>query len=164
MLVLWPGFDHDATINDQNGFAMWLSIRGAYGRVGGPVLCDSADAARFVEFQPDWPILRIRLVNQARRSRIQTAVQARKSSWHAHLPRRRLGIPSGFVVTARKAQDRLRREGGWHLFDFTGSATLPENDPDRRLVVLLDEIEGMRRHHPEVFERLGVTVTVSFHD
>ena len=67
-------------------------------------------------------------------------------------------------MSARTAQKMFRREGEWHVFDFTGNATLPENDPDRRLVVLLDEIEGMRRHHPEVFDHLGVTVTVSFHD
>src|SRR6516162_1616864 len=143
---------------------MWLSINGSYGRVGGPVCWDLLDPIRFVEFDPDWPILRVRLVNQRRRSRIQTTVQARKSSWHAHLPRRRLGIPSGFLVTARTAQERLRREGEWHVFDFTGNATLPEDDLDRRLVVLLDRLEKLRGLHPEVFERLGVAVTVSFHD
>jgi len=143
---------------------MWLSINRSYSRVGGAVCWDFVDAVRFVEFQADWPIIRFRVVNKRRLSCIQTMVQARKSSWHAHLPRRRLGIPSGFLVTARTAQERLRREGEWHVFDFAGSATLPEDDLDRRLVVLLDELEILRRQHPEVFARLGVAVTVSFHD
>jgi hypothetical protein len=143
---------------------MWLSINGKYGRVGGPVSWELDTALRFAEFESDWPILRVRLVAKRRRSRIQTAVQARKSSWHAHLPRRHLAVPSSFAVTARTAREKHRLEGEWHVFDFTGSAALPDDDLDRRLVVLLDEIESFRRHHPEVFERFGVTVAVSFHD
>jgi hypothetical protein len=47
---------------------MWLSVNGSYGRIGGSVCWELADAVRFVEFQADWPIIRVRLVNTGLRA------------------------------------------------------------------------------------------------
>jgi hypothetical protein len=41
---------------------------------------------------------------------------------------------------------------------------LPTDSFERRLVILLDEIENVRRYHPEVMVRLGVQIKVLFED
>jgi hypothetical protein len=43
-------------------------------------------------------------------------------------------------------------------------APLPTSNVDRRLIVLLDEIDSFQRHHPEVLDRLGIEVRVLFRD
>lgn len=118
-----------------------------------------------VEFLAGWPVLKFRLVGERHRSQVQTAMQIRKSSWHAHLPRERLGIPARFNIDATKSRSCLRCEGDVYLFDFTGmSPQPPVEDLERRAVVLLEEIENFRRNHPEVLDRLGIEVTVGFRD
>jgi hypothetical protein len=92
-------------------------------------------------------------------------MQVRKTSWHAHLPRQRLGIPEHFVIGAAASRRCLRTEGDVYVFDFTGMSPKPESDDiERRAVVLLEEIENFRRFHPEVLERLGIQVSVEFAD
>jgi hypothetical protein len=50
------------------------------------------------------------------------------------------------------------------VFDFTGMAPLPTGDLETRVVVLLEQLEDVRRNHPEVFDRLGIDVRVEFQD
>jgi hypothetical protein len=46
---------------------------------------------------------------------------------------------------------------------FTGLTPKPAIDElERRAVVLLEEVENFRRHHPEVLDRLGIEVEVRF--
>jgi hypothetical protein len=144
---------------------IWLSVHGGYGRIGGVVNWLATEGPLLVEYQTAWPVLGVRLVKERRRSRVQTALQIRKSSWHAHLPRERLGVPAQFRIDATASRNCLRREGDIYVFDFTGMSPLPQNnDFERRAVVLLEEIENFRRHHPEVLDRLGIEIAVSFRE
>jgi hypothetical protein len=57
----------------------------------------------------------------------------------------------------------LRRGGDTYVFDFTGLSPRPQGDDlERRAVVLLEEIENFRRHHPEVLDRLSIEIAVRF--
>src|SRR5438552_3657491 len=96
---------------DPDTQRIWLGINGNYCRVGGKVNWDPAGAPVLVEYLAGWPVLVLRLVRDARRTRLQTAMQIRKSSWHAHLPRERLGIPTQFRIDAAASRRCLRSEG-----------------------------------------------------
>jgi hypothetical protein len=146
---------------DSSG--IWLSVNGRYGRVGGKVNWDR-NAPALVEFLTGWPVLSFRLVQGARRTQTQTTMQMRKSSWHAHLPRERLGVPTRFRISAGASRGCLRIDGDAYIFDFTGMSPRPQGDALRRAAVLLEEIENFRRYNPEVFERLGVRIEVRFQD
>jgi hypothetical protein len=43
-------------------------------------------------------------------------------------------------------------------------APLPSDDIEPRAVVLLEQLEDIRRSHPEIFDRLGIGVRVEFRD
>jgi len=153
------------TILLKNAGNFWLTISDRYARVGGRVWWqDTTEAPRLVEFNVDWPVLGIRMVSQRRRTHIQTSVQARASSWHAHLPRTSLGIPASFRISASDSRACGQTVGDQHLFDFTGLAPLPSDDLERRAIVLLQEIENFREKHPEVLLRLGIDVNILFKD
>jgi len=162
------GYGNGVTIASQSSVdraRIWLSARGTYGRIGGDVNWAAGEEPLVVEYLAGWPILKVRLVRGRRRSRVQTAMQIRKSSWHAHLPRERLGIPTKFKISAAASRNCLCCEGDVYTFDFTGMSPLPAvDDLERRAVVLLEEIENFRRSHPEVLDRLGIEVTVGFRD
>lgn len=118
-----------------------------------------------VEYLTGWPVLTLRLVAACRRRRVQTAIQIRKSSWHAHLPRERLGIPAQFTIGATASRSCLRRDGDTYVFDFTGISPRREDDGlERRAVVLLEDIEDFRRYHPEVLDQLGIEIIIRFRD
>jgi hypothetical protein len=143
----------------------WMSVAENYGRIGGSISWGVKDAPVLVEYLTGWPVVTLRLVNVLRRARVQTAMQIRKSSWHAHLPRERLGIPTRFVIGAAASRSCLRREGDFYVFDFTGMSPLRQDDTlERRAVVLLEEMENFRRHHLEVLDQLGVEVIIRFRD
>lgn len=144
--------------------ACWLRVSTHYGRVGGRVYWQDETAPRFAEFGGDWPLVTLQLVQERRRSRIQTAIQARPSSWHAHLPARLLGIPSQFRIAAADSRSCARKLGDTFIFDFTGMAPLPPDDLQRRAIILLDEIESLRRNHPEVLAQLGIDLKIHFHE
>jgi hypothetical protein len=73
-----------------------------------------------------------------------------------------MGVPAQFRIDAEASRRCLRQEENSFVFDFTGMAPLPEDDMECRLVVLLDEIESFRRYHPDILQRLGVSIEVSF--
>src|ERR1700729_3289519 len=106
----------------------WLTLSARYGRVGGKVCWQEEAAPRFVEFTGGWPLVTLRLVQQRQRTSIQTGIQARSSSWHAHLPRRQLGVPSKFRISASESRTCSRQAGDTYVFDFTGMAPLPPDD------------------------------------
>jgi hypothetical protein len=145
--------------------SVWLSVTDRYARVGGPAAWSTdTGLPRFVEFRGAWPIISLELVSEQRVNRLQTSLQVRSCSWHAHVPRRRLSIPARFRIDAAQSRSCRRDEGLAHVFDFTGTMPLPTDNLDRRLIVLLEEIDAFRRHHPEVLHRLGIEVEVSFRD
>jgi hypothetical protein len=82
----------------------------------------------------------------------------------ARVPRKRLGIPEQFRLDQATSRRCVRREGENYVFDFSGMAPLPSDDMERRAVVLLEQLEDIRRSHPEIFERLGIEVRVEFRD
>jgi hypothetical protein len=142
-----------------------MTINTRYGRTGGPVTWTTERRRpRFADFQGHWPIISVRLVDQKHRGGFQTSLQVRKSSWHAHLPARRLGIPKRFRITAAASQTCRRPDGDAYIFDFTGMMPLPVDNTRRRLMVLLDEIDNFQRHHPELLADLGIEIRVVFRD
>ena len=142
----------------------WLTVSERYGRVGGRVLWEENAAPSFVKFHRGWPLVTLELVRQRQRSSIQTGIQARPSSWHAHLPRRLLGIPAQFRISALESRARGYQDGTLYVFDFTGMAPLPADDLERKAIILLEEIESLRQNHPEILARLGIEVIIHFHD
>jgi hypothetical protein len=80
------------------------------------------------------------------------------------LPKRRLGIPSRFEISAEQSRGCWSQKGDLCGFDFTGLAPLPNTDLESRAILLLENIEDMQRNHPDVFTRLGISVTVRFED
>jgi hypothetical protein len=146
----------------------WITFSGRYGRVGGPVewQADRATAPRFAEFSGAWPIIAVCLVRNRRSTKRQTSLQARNRSWHAHVPCRRLGIPHHFRIRADESRGCSREMDEALVFDFTGMA-LPladDFDLERRLIILLEEIDVFQKAHPEVLDRLGIDVRISFRD
>jgi hypothetical protein len=162
-----PSYGHAMTLDSYwqtDNARIWLSVNRNYGRVGGRVNW-VGDAPERVEFLTGWPVLRLRLVRATRRTRLQTAMQIRKSSWHAHLPHAWLGVPEQFMIDAAGSRSCLRRDGDAYAFDFTGMSPLPQgNGLERRAAVLLEEIENFRRFHPDVLDRLGIQIEVRFQD
>jgi hypothetical protein len=144
---------------DDQANDIWMSISEAYARVGGRFRDSGPSGPRFVEFGGHWPLVSGRLI-KSRTARPLSAMQIRNSSWHAHVPKGRLGIPSAFRINADASRKCVRCEGDAFYFDFTGMTPLPSNDLERRLLVLLDEIENFQRYHPEVLDRLGITIQV----
>jgi hypothetical protein len=157
--------DHCVTENPPTDSGTWLTIGDRYGRTGGPIMW-AADAVppKFAVFSGRWPIISIELGRERCRTRLQTGLQVRNCRWHAHVPRGRLGIPPRFRIGAAESRSCRRDAGGAYVFDFTGMTPLPTADVDRRLIVLLDEIDSLQRHHPEVLDRLGIEVRVLFRD
>ncbi|MCP1829120.1 hypothetical protein J2R76_005820 [Bradyrhizobium sp. USDA 4532] len=150
---------------ELDGIGIWLSLGEGYARVGGSVNWDPERGPLWVEFLTGWPVLTIQLAAGSRRARLRTTMQIRKSSWHAHLPRGRLGIPDRFVIGSAASRKCLRQQGDTYVFDFTGMSPLPQiDDLERKAVVLLDELENFRRHHPEVLARLGIEIAVRFQE
>ena len=145
-------------------YDLWLSFTKTYSRVGGRVIWPAAYAPRFVEFAGSWPVIRISLTGEERRNHLRSRIQIRKSSWHAHLPRRRLGAPAAFCLTAQESRRCVSSEVNRYVCDFTGLTPLPSDDLERRAIVLLEQIEDIRRFHPEVLDRLGIAFRVVFLD
>lgn len=138
---------------------LWFSKSGRHARIGGKSTWDEAQRPRFAEFAGSWPIVRVTFAAQLRRSRLQTAMQMRARSWHAHVPVD-LGIPDRFAIDAFASQRCLKLDGDGYLFDFTGMAPPPGDDIERRLLVLLDSIEDFRRNHSQLLDKLGIEIEV----
>src|SRR6266481_494635 len=117
--------------------AIRMSFYQNWGRVGGVVNWSEGQEPKYVEFVGVWPVIRIGLTTNRRRIFPSSTIQRRKGSWHAHVPRRRLGIPEQFRLDHAGSRRCVRREGDYFVFDFIGMAPLPSDDFERRAVVLL---------------------------
>lgn len=153
------------TENLDGGINPWLTLAEGYGRLGGRVAWQPGAAPRFAAFTVKWPLVSVTLVSRRSEVAPATLLQIRHASWHAHFPKRRLHIPSTFRISAAGSRDccRIRNETSF-AFDFTGLAPLPTNDIERRAIVLLDEIDTLRRVHPDVLDRLGIVIDIKLRD
>ena len=149
----------------SGGIKPWLTLTESYGRLGGRVVWRPEEAPRFAEFTVNWPVVSVSLVSRRSFAAPATALQIRATSWHAHFPKRRLHIPNTFRISAAGSQGccRITNELSF-AFDFTGLAPLPIDDIDRRAIVLLEEIDTLRRVHPDVLDRLGIVVEITIRD
>jgi hypothetical protein len=148
----------------NNMAVTWLSFRDGYNRIGGRVTW-ATEEPRWVEYLSGWPVLKVRVAGRKSRSLVQSAMQIRKSSWHAHLPRERLSIPAKFKMNALDSRICLRQEGDTYAFDFTGMGSGSSSDElERRVIVLLEDLENVRRFHPDILDRLGIDIAVNFRD
>jgi hypothetical protein len=144
--------------------SIWMSFLDSTSRMGGSVVWEENAMPRFVEFLSGWPIIGVQFTTIKRISSLCTTIQRRKLSWHAHVPRRRLGVPDGFRLDHKAIRGCIRQVADSYIFDFAGMAPLPSDEIERRFVVLLEELEEVRRFHPEVLDRLGIEVRVIFRD
>jgi hypothetical protein len=142
----------------------WLSANGGLCRVGGRVTWQTQhDKPCVVEFLTRWPVIKIVLVDRPRLVHQRSSIQARKRSWHAHVPRE-VGIPKEFSLTGARSRELARMEQDACVFDLTGLAPTASSDFDLRFLSLVETIQAFQKHHPEVAERLGVEVEVRFRD
>ena len=54
--------------------SIWLTTHDNYGRVGGSARWGTEGVLRMVEYLAGWPVLKLRLVKEHRRSRLQSAI------------------------------------------------------------------------------------------
>jgi hypothetical protein len=139
----------------------WMGFYDARARTGGPIVWARGAAPRYVEFIGRWPLIGLRFSPTRDAAALQSGLQLRKQSWHAWVPRDRLGVPRTFRLDADSSRQLAREDGeGGYVFDFTGMAPLPPNDLDCRFLAIVEELKNFLTYHPEVPARLGIDVNV----